>query len=152
MLAYQTTERFPRSELFGLTSQMRRAAVSIGSNIAEGCGRSTRKQFIHSLDQAAGEASELEYQCLVVADMKYGRQEEVALLRDETERLKKMLSRLMAFLRNQPPKKPKGNPRRESPHQQDRKADHPIRRTDELTNRSSPTPDNSRAPEPYSHA
>jgi four helix bundle protein len=134
VLAYQTTERFPRSELFGLTSQIRRAAVSIGSNIAEGCGRSTRKQFIHSLDQAADEASELEYQCLVAADMKYGRQEEVALLRDETERLKKMLSRLMAFLRNQPPKKPKGNPRRESPPQQDRKTDQPIRRTDELTN------------------
>src|SRR3954447_11531076 len=73
VLAYRVTEDFPRSELFGLTSQMRRAAVSIGSNIAEGCGRSTRKQFIHSLDQAAGEASELEYQCHVAEDVDYGK-------------------------------------------------------------------------------
>src|SRR5437868_5047819 len=80
-LTYQTTERFPRAELFGLTSQMRRAAVSIGSNIAEGCGRATRKQFLHSLDQAAGEASELEYQCLVAEDMNYGRPAEVEQLR-----------------------------------------------------------------------
>src|SRR5450759_638508 len=69
VLTYRTTEHFPRSELFGLSSQMQRAAVSIGSNIAEGCGRSTKKALIHSLDQAFGEASELEFQCLIAADM-----------------------------------------------------------------------------------
>jgi four helix bundle protein len=126
VLTYEVTAHFPRSEQFGITAQMRRAALSIGSNIAEGCGRSTKKQFIHSLDQAAGEASELEYQCVVAADMKFGRAGDVEHLRAETIRVKKMLARLMAFLRTQPPKRQKGNSRREFP----------LDQTDKPTNRS----------------
>ena len=108
VMAYKVTEHFPRSEIFGITSQMRRAALSIGSNIAEGCGRSTKKQLIHSLDQANGEASELEYQCLVASDLKYGKPTAVDTLRDETERVKRMLSRLMIALQNSGPKKARG--------------------------------------------
>src|ERR1051325_684361 len=104
VLTYRVTEHFPRSELFGLTSQMRRAAVSIGSNIAEGCGRSSKKQLAHACDQAMGEASELEYQCLVAGDLGFGNPLEVQRLRAETERVKKMLSRLLVALRNQAPK------------------------------------------------
>src|ERR1043165_9630320 len=94
---YRVTESFPRHELFGLTSQMRRAAVSVGSNIAEGCGRSTRKAFIHALDQSAGEASELKYQCVVADDLGYANSRALARLRADAERVKKMLARLMAF-------------------------------------------------------
>ena len=100
VLTYKTTEHFPRSELYGLTSQMRRAAVSIGSNIAEGCGRSTEKAFRNCLDQAMGEAGELKFQCLIAADLEYGDTKQVALLGGETERMKKMLSRLIVAVRN----------------------------------------------------
>jgi four helix bundle protein len=128
---YRTTERFPRSEIFGLTSQMRRAAISIGSNIAEGCGRSSKKQLIHACNQAMGEASELEYQCLVALDLEYGRPNEVEALRGETERVKRMLSRLIVALRNQGPKpKTKESPATRSSPVLDRRTDKP---TDEPT-------------------
>jgi len=100
VLVYRTTEQFPRSELYGLTGQMRRAAVSIGSNIAEGCGRSTEKAFRNCLDQAMGEASELQFQCLIAADLEYGDAKQIALLGGETERVMKMLSRLILVVRN----------------------------------------------------
>ncbi len=61
-LVYRVTRTFPRDEQFGLTSQMRRAAVSVPSNIAEGCRRSTKKDFAHFLLIALGSASELDIQ------------------------------------------------------------------------------------------
>ena len=59
---YEVTSDFPPTERFGLVTQMRRAAVSIGSNIAEGCGRSTDAQLVNFLNYASGSASELEFQ------------------------------------------------------------------------------------------
>ena len=59
---YATTEKLPREEIYGLTSQMRRAAVSIGSNIAEGRMRGTRNDYIHFLQMAYGSAAELDTQ------------------------------------------------------------------------------------------
>ena len=59
---YELTDRFPKSEIFGLTSQMRRAAVSIPSNIAEGRRRLTQKEFIHFLTISYGSGAELETQ------------------------------------------------------------------------------------------
>ncbi len=59
---YQATQAFPREEQFGLTSQMRRAAVSIASNIVEGCARHSERDYIHALDMAYGSARELQYQ------------------------------------------------------------------------------------------
>ncbi len=62
---YLATSRFPQSELFGLTSQMRRAAIAIPSNIAEGKKRKTRKDFLHFLRIADGSAAELETQIII---------------------------------------------------------------------------------------
>ena len=71
LLYYELTRRFPKEELFGLTSQMRRASVSIASNIAEGAGRRSNADFARLLHVAQGSASELEYQCLLSRDLEY---------------------------------------------------------------------------------
>ena len=66
---YQSTRRFPSDERFGLISQIRRAAVSIEANIAEGCGRGTRLDFARFLQQAMGSATEVECHLLISRDL-----------------------------------------------------------------------------------
>ncbi|MGA8342354.1 MAG: four helix bundle protein, partial [Candidatus Sulfotelmatobacter sp.] len=68
---YRTTEQFPRAETYGLTSQLRRAAVSVPSNIAEGQGRLTRGEFLHFLGQARGSLLELDTQLAIALDLNY---------------------------------------------------------------------------------
>jgi four helix bundle protein len=68
---YQATEQFPRNEIYGLTSQIRRAAVSVPSNIAEGQGRLTLGEFQHFLGQARGSLLELDTQIAIALDLTY---------------------------------------------------------------------------------
>lgn len=68
---YRRTQGFPAEERFGLTNQLRRSAVSVPSNIAEGCGRDSEKDFARFLSIAAGSASEAEYQLLLARDLSY---------------------------------------------------------------------------------
>ena len=86
---YRVTRAFPPGERFALTSQLRRAASSIGMNIAEGAGRATRADFRRFLSMAAGSASEVQYQLELAQDVGYltHRCEKANLLADEVKRI-----------------------------------------------------------------
>ncbi len=68
---YQVTEKFPKTEIYGLTSQMRRAAVSIPSNIAEGAARASSKEFAQFLNIAGGSLSEFDTQLEIAGNLRY---------------------------------------------------------------------------------
>jgi four helix bundle protein len=97
---YRHTATFPASERFGITSQMRRAAVSISSNIAEGCGRGSNRELVRYLYYASGEASEFVSQLRIATDLEFGDPASAASLRDQTLRVGKMLTRLISYLRH----------------------------------------------------
>ena len=88
---YQLTEVFPEKEKFGLVSQMRRAAVSIPSNIAEGCERNTKKDFANFLIFARSSAAELETQILISHNLKFLEKTKTTELLEKTIEIKKML-------------------------------------------------------------
>jgi len=71
LLIYGETQRFPSEEKFGLTSQIRRAATSTPTNIAEGCGKSTQKDFAHYLDIAFASMQEVQYLTFLSFELKY---------------------------------------------------------------------------------
>jgi four helix bundle protein len=89
---YETTASFPRAENYGLTSQIRRAAVSIPSNLAEGCGRNGDAELARFCCIARGSASELEYQLLLARDLKLIQPEEYEQLEQRTTEIKRMLT------------------------------------------------------------
>ena len=81
---YRVTSSYPREEIYGLTSQMRRAAVSVPSNIAEGAARTSNKEFLQFLSIARGSLSELETQIMISRNLGYLSEEGVVLQRVET--------------------------------------------------------------------
>jgi four helix bundle protein len=93
---YKLTEEFPKSELYGLTSQMRRAAVSIASNISEGAGRNSRKEFKQFLSISQGSVAELETQ-LIIAE-KLGYCSDINSLFSELDEISKMIIGLIKTL------------------------------------------------------
>lgn len=96
---YKVTEEFPREELYGLTSQIRRACVSIPTNIAEGCVRSSDADFSRFLYIALGSTSELEYLILLSMDLKFIKNELYAELNNDINEIKKMLISMIQKLK-----------------------------------------------------
>jgi len=91
---YVATESFPRSELYGLTSQIRRSAVSIPSNISEGCGRGSKKEFVRFLRIAYASACELGTQLELAHRTSMGSEDEIAVLLSQVEDVRRMLTTL----------------------------------------------------------
>ena len=98
MEVYEATKMFPREEIFGLTSQMRRAVVSIPSNIAEGYGRLHQRETENFLSIALGSACELETQLILSKDLGYISLDEVEQLTIEVQNIIKMLAALIKSL------------------------------------------------------
>jgi len=94
---YQRTASFPRREIFGLTSQIRRSAVSVASNIAEGSARKTRAEFVHFLHIARGSVAELETQVEIAYRLSFLVRS--ARLDDEIDKVGRMLTALIRRLR-----------------------------------------------------
>jgi four helix bundle protein len=95
---YQFTAQFPQEERFGLTSQLRRAAVSIPSNIAEGYGRGSRGEYKHFLSTARGSTLEVQTQLLIAAELGYGSADALHPVMSLSEETSKMLYSLIRKL------------------------------------------------------
>jgi four helix bundle protein len=91
---YRVTQKFPKDELYGLTSQMRRAAVSVASNIAEGKGRYSRKEFAQFLYRARGSLLELETQLFIARELQYLEPLTFRRMEDRTNELGRILNGL----------------------------------------------------------
>lgn len=95
---YRLTKHFPSEEKYGLTSQIRRAAVSVTSNIAEGYGRKTKPEYIQFLYIAYGSNCELETQMLLSGDLGYIKSEDIKQLQEEISEVERMLMALIKSL------------------------------------------------------
>ena len=98
LAVYQVTTAFPREELYGLTSQLRRCSASIPANLAEGCGRNGDAEFARFCSIAMGSASELEYHLLLAKDRKLIKPKDHAELSQRATELQRMLTALLQKL------------------------------------------------------
>ncbi len=101
VLIYERTKCFPKEEIFGLTSQMRRAAVSIPSNIVEGCARESQPEYVRFLDIAYGSLRELHYQYSLADRLGYFKETNTKEFESKFNEIEKVLGGLIRALRPQ---------------------------------------------------
>lgn len=99
---YKQTKQFPKEELFGLSSQTRRASVSIGANLSEGANKGSRADFRRYVNNAKGSAGELIYHLLVAKDLKYLPDDDYQRLSGEYKKVIRMLEKLSQSLKREP--------------------------------------------------
>lgn len=97
---YSVTKDFPREEMFGLAAQMRRAAISIDSNLAEGGARRTSGEYVNFIGNARGSAAELKYQVSFSCDLGYLNTKTANEITEELRQIIFMLSSLMKSIKN----------------------------------------------------
>lgn len=95
LASYKTTDTFPRQEMYGLTSQIRRCAASVAANIAEGCGKRGNAEFQRFLGIALSSASELEYHFLLAYDLNFVNDADYMPLNAKVVEIKRMLTSLI---------------------------------------------------------
>ena len=100
LTVYRATVKFPREELYGLTSQIRRASASIPANIAEGCGKGGKAELARYLQVAMGSASEVEYHLLLARDLGYFDGSQYTELQAMVTEVKRMLASLIAKVKS----------------------------------------------------
>lgn len=100
LMVYQKSSTFPKEEMFGLTSQIRRASSSIPTNIAEGCGRYSSKELSHFLNISLGSANETSYLLFLAKDLNYITAEDFEILENKIEQIKAMLINLIGKIKN----------------------------------------------------
>lgn len=100
-MIYELTSGFPQTEIYELTSQIRRVYVSISTNIAESCKRNISAEFARFLQIVMGSASETEYLLLLAHDLKYTNTTQYTELADITIEIKKMLTSILSQLRTE---------------------------------------------------
>ena len=101
MSVYSATRTFPKDEVFGLTSQLRRASVSIASNIVEGCARNSEADFLRFLDMAFGSVREVEYQLTIANRLKYTSSDAAEQLESQADETARVLAGLIRSLRSE---------------------------------------------------
>ncbi len=100
LMIYKCSSDFPKSEIYGLTSQIRRSSSSIPTNIAEGCGRTSQSQMAHFLNISLGSASELRYQIRLARDLNYISNNMYKELSGPVDEVMKMLTSLHQQVRS----------------------------------------------------
>ena len=115
LLVYHETSRFPAVERYALTAQVRRLAVSVAANIAEGCGRGSDPDRARFFQMAAGSASELEYQLLLARDLGLVTEDVFQRLSGEAVSIRRMLSGLLRAMKNGGGRRAKRPKRRRRP-------------------------------------
>ncbi|MBN1951268.1 MAG: four helix bundle protein [Bacteroidales bacterium] len=108
LLTYKLTSEFPKHEIYGLTSQMRRAGVSVASNIVEGCARETKREYVRFLVIAYASLKELQYQQTLARRLEYIKEIYQNKFEQKLTETEKVLSALIRKLRN--PEKPPPSP------------------------------------------
>ena len=97
---YEVTKTFPKDEIYGITNQIRRSAVSIPSNMAEGSARKGEKEFIQFLYISLGSMAELETQLIIANNLKYVNLNDYELMTGRLEEIRKMIIGLIKFVKN----------------------------------------------------
>ena len=100
LLTYQVTANFPKDELYGLTAQMRRAAVSVPSNIVEGCARSSQADYLRFLFIAFGSLRELHYQLGLSKRLGFLNEQDIPVVEEKIVKTEKVLNGLIGALKN----------------------------------------------------
>lgn len=95
---YRITAKFPKEELYALTQQLKRASVSVSSNIAEGCGKRTNRDFISFLYNAMGSLKEIENQLLIARDLNYLAQSKFIELDERLDELGRKLTKFIQYI------------------------------------------------------
>jgi four helix bundle protein len=98
---YRLSRQFPREEIYGITSQLRRAAVSIGANLAEGCGRRTSNELARFVRVAMGSASELDYHLLLCRDLRFMSSDDFSISTAKLTEVRKMLTSFLQSVEDQ---------------------------------------------------
>jgi len=114
LAVYAFTRQFPKDEMYGLTSQLRRSAVSVGANIAEGCGRRSDGEVCRFLQIARGSAAELEYHLLLAHDLNLLGEEKFREMEREVDEVQRMLTSLIQRFRPLPVSRESGSKQIES--------------------------------------